>query len=392
MSAHTLKQSSAQSGVSIREMLISSAAALIALLITVTIARLLLTPSAQPFLVASMGATAVLLYAAHASPMAQPWAVFGGHIVSALIGATCARYIPDTAWAAAAAGSGAILAMYLLRCMHPPGGATALMPVAAASVGSLGYSYVLAPVGIDVVLMLILALLINHYVLRRGYPAARAHVTSGASNDGAPEPPVIQPPFDEGDLAQALHRMDTFIDVTHDDLMRIYRLARMEVYARRAGDRRCSEFMQPVPAPLECSTPLAEAFARLKASDLNALPVVDGSGVAVGTMGMEELHRHARAMPSKNPATRLEELLRPSPDRHGIKPENVGQVMNDKPLMFAPGHPVKDLLFELAERERRIVLAVDTDHKLLGVIEPTALMGQLHRLAVAPAEQAASAA
>ena len=72
-----------QPGVSNREMLFSVAAAFTGLLITVLIGRLLLTPSAQPFLVASMGATAVLLYAAPHSPMPQHSAVLGGHLVSA---------------------------------------------------------------------------------------------------------------------------------------------------------------------------------------------------------------------------------------------------------------------------------------------------------------------
>ena len=95
---------------------------------------------ANPWFIAPMGASAVLLFAAPASPLAQPWSIMAGNLVSALIGVTCAHAIPDPGLAAAAAGSLAIAAMFTLRCLHPPSGAVALTAVLGGpAVASLGY-------------------------------------------------------------------------------------------------------------------------------------------------------------------------------------------------------------------------------------------------------------
>ena len=82
-----------------------------------------------PWLVAPMGASAVLIFAAPASPLAQPWAVLGGNTVSALVGTACVLLIPDPAVAGAVAVALAIGLMFQLRCLHPPGGASALLMV-----------------------------------------------------------------------------------------------------------------------------------------------------------------------------------------------------------------------------------------------------------------------
>ena len=84
------------------------------------------------YIIPSMGASAVLLFAAPNVPFSQPWNVFGGHLISAVIGVACYQFIPDIHIAAAASVGIAIGAMYYARCIHPPGGATAL----AAVIGS----------------------------------------------------------------------------------------------------------------------------------------------------------------------------------------------------------------------------------------------------------------
>ncbi|UUZ55438.1 HPP family protein [Massilia sp. H-1] len=56
------------------------------------------------WLIAPMGASAVLLFCLPASPLAQPWAVIGGNLVSALVGVACARLLPDPLLAALAGG------------------------------------------------------------------------------------------------------------------------------------------------------------------------------------------------------------------------------------------------------------------------------------------------
>ncbi|EIJ33397.1 HPP family protein [Thiothrix nivea] len=124
-------------------------------------------------LVASMGASAVLLFAVPHGPLSQPWPVLGGHGISALIGITCANLIHDPILAAGLAVALAIGAMHYLNCIHPPGGATALSAVIGGeAVHQLGYQYLLTPVMLNAVTILLIAVLFNYPFHWRRYPAA----------------------------------------------------------------------------------------------------------------------------------------------------------------------------------------------------------------------------
>jgi CBS domain-containing membrane protein len=123
--------------------------------------------SAAPLLVASMGASAVLMFCLPDSPLTTPWAFVGGHFVSVVAGITCAMLVPSTALAAALAVSLSILLMQLLDCVHPPGGAAALTCVVGGpQVTGLGYKFLLLPVGLNVALMLALVWGINRLTRR----------------------------------------------------------------------------------------------------------------------------------------------------------------------------------------------------------------------------------
>src|SRR5450830_1606221 len=85
--------------------------------------------AATVWLIAPMGASAVLLFAVPASPLAQPWSIIGGNLVSALVGVSYAKLVAEPALAAALAIALAIACMFALRCIHPPSGAVALTAV-----------------------------------------------------------------------------------------------------------------------------------------------------------------------------------------------------------------------------------------------------------------------
>lgn len=153
------------------EYLVSACGAFVCLLIVTLISQLVLEQYSALVLSASMGASAVLLFVAPHSAMSQPWPLVGGHIVSALIGVACARHIEMLAIATPLAAALSIFAMAVLRCVHPPGGAAALIAVVGGNdVHALGYQFVLTPVLVNVVIMLIATWLINNYLLRRTYP------------------------------------------------------------------------------------------------------------------------------------------------------------------------------------------------------------------------------
>ena len=123
-------------------------------------------------LIGSFGASAVLLYGAVKSPLAQPRNLMGGHILSAIIGVTSYQLFSSHIWfASAAAVATAIAIMHMTKTLHPPGGATALIAVIGGDkIHNLGYMYALVPVGLGAAIMLIIALLVNNISKSRKYP------------------------------------------------------------------------------------------------------------------------------------------------------------------------------------------------------------------------------
>ncbi|MFY7731050.1 MAG: HPP family protein [Flavobacterium sp.] len=128
------------------------------------------------FLIGSFGASCVLVYGVIESPLAQPRNLIGGHLVSAVIGVSVQKLLPDVLWVAAPlAVSLSIIAMQITKTLHPPGGATALIAATASpQIRSLGYMYVLSPVLSGCLILLVVALIFNNLTPMRKYPSAAA--------------------------------------------------------------------------------------------------------------------------------------------------------------------------------------------------------------------------
>lgn len=212
--------------VSSREQWISATGGLLGILAVLWVSHQLMPGHAAYFIVASMGASAVLLFAAPHGALSQPWALVGGHLVSAAVGVTVAKLVGDPTLAAALAVGLSIGLMYGLRCLHPPGGATALFAVLGGdTIHALGYGYLITPVMLNVFTLLIVAVVFNYPFAWRRYPQAwqreSAEVVCAVEPEAHPEKCMIP----HSALVYALSQLDTFVDVSEDDLQRIYALA-----------------------------------------------------------------------------------------------------------------------------------------------------------------------
>lgn len=177
-------------------------------------------------IVASMAASATLLYATPHSPLAQPWNLVGGHLVSALAGLACSALIQEPSLAAGAAVGSAIMLMEFLSCLHPPSAATALMMVLGNSqLHEMNWQWALAIVAINVGLSLALALVINNALPFRRYPMH-------ALPKQAPPKPAPFITLEPSDIASALQQMNSEIDVSEEDLAEIYKLALQQAQTR----------------------------------------------------------------------------------------------------------------------------------------------------------------
>ncbi len=206
------------------KMLSASGAFLGILLVYGLSAHVLSEPASRTLVVASMGASAVLLFAVPHGGLSQPWPVLGGNVLSALLGVACARLIPAPLLAGATAVGLAVGVMYYLRCLHPPGGATALTAaIGGPDVQTLGFHYALMPVLGNVLCTLLLAFLFNYAFAWRRYPAAlgKRHAPTAL-----PAPALRDVELTQEDFAAAMHKLDSYIDITVDGLTELLELAR----------------------------------------------------------------------------------------------------------------------------------------------------------------------
>jgi CBS domain-containing membrane protein len=229
---------------SLLEKLISGIGGFVGIYLILLINQRIVGHTDAPLIVASMGASAVLLFAAPHGKFSQPWNLIGGHGIAAAIGVACAQLIPDQFAAAALAVGISISVMYALRCIHPPGGASALMAVIGGNpIHALGYTYVLAPVLLNALVILAAAVSVNALFAWRRYPAGLPHWASGRTPHAAPAPETVRTQhLEHGDLEFALRKIGSYIDVTEDDLETIFELAqaharleRLPVEALRLG-------------------------------------------------------------------------------------------------------------------------------------------------------------
>ena len=178
----------------------------------------LLAPTSSPWLLTSMGATAVLVFALPHGPLSQPWAVLAGHLLSAAVALAILQFAGSGIVQSAVAVGLSIAAMHLTRCIHPPGGATALYIVQSASAGTMPqWSWLLWPVLGNVAVILLAAVALNYPFPWRRYPAALAfHL---ATQEPTPAQHV---PFSAQELAQAMDDLDLLIDISDEQLQLLY--------------------------------------------------------------------------------------------------------------------------------------------------------------------------
>jgi len=131
------------------------------------------TGSDVVYLIGSFGASSVLIYGIIQSPFSQPRNLIGGHLISAFIGVTVNKLVPDIVWITAPlAVSLSIIFMQITKTLHPPGGATALIAVTgSAQIKGLGYMYVISPVLVGVLILFVIALIFNNITSSRSYPS-----------------------------------------------------------------------------------------------------------------------------------------------------------------------------------------------------------------------------
>ena len=317
-----------------------------------------------PWLVAPLGASAVLVFAVPASPLAQPWSVVGGNTVSALVGIACAHWVADPALAGALAVAVAIALMFLLRCLHPPGGAMALL---TAMAGPASFGFAAFPALADSLLLVVAGVAYNR-ATGRSYPHV-AH-PPGALREAGPRR------FTDADLDAVLERYDEVLDISRDDLAALLHAAEGRAYQRRFGEIRCADIMTRDVATALTSTSLADAWWLMRQRKVKALPVVDASQQLLGIVTMADFLDRADLEAYERWPDRLRDAFRVA---FTSKPTMVGQIMSRQVRVASADRPVAELVPLFADAGHHHIPVVGAGAKLLGIVTQRDVVSALAR-------------
>lgn len=217
-----------QTSSSMQEKLYSAFGGFLGILAVAIISHHSADPQSAWLMTASMGASAVLLFAAPHGPMSQPWPVFGGHMVSALTAIILSLYLlpwTDPLLILAITVSVSIFAMYLLGCLHPPGGATALTVVLTAETAphTIGFEFLIFPLLLNLAVILISAVFFHSFSNKK-YPVYFAKKSYSKTQDSHP---FMANGLSHEEFLAALAEIDSFVDINEQELRRILELTQI---------------------------------------------------------------------------------------------------------------------------------------------------------------------
>jgi CBS domain-containing membrane protein len=323
----------------------------------------------SPWLIAPLGASAVLVFAVPASPMAQPWTVIGGNTISALVGIACAKWIHPTELACAVAVGGAIALMFVTRSLHPPGGATALF----TSVGAVThFDFALFPVLLNSIMLVAVGLAYNNATRRRyphhAPPAAVPHAATAAEDK-----------LVSADLDAVLARYNQVLDISREDLQAIIEQTHARTYERKLSEIRCRDIMTRDVITCEFGTPLSDAWKLMRDRRVKALPVIDRTNRIVGIITQADFMRHADLDSHEGLGTRLRDFLRATGLTHSDKPEAVGQIMTRRVRVASHDRRLVDLIPLFGGEGHHHIPIIGDQGKLVGIITQTDLIAAINR-------------
>lgn len=363
---------------SVGEKIRSVLASFVAILLVGYVSSIFVSGIGLPILVASMGASAILLFSIYTSPLSQPWSLIGGNLFPALIGVTCGKFVPDLIVAAALSVALSLFVMQMLRCLHPPGGALALLPLlGGAGVHELGYRFVLEPVGLNVLILLCLGLVINNLLPGRRYPARSATAQQNIHKQDDPGS-LDRLGINQADLHNALSQMNTYLDVSEDDLSRLYKMAGMQAYRRKMGEINCGDIMSRDLVTAEYGTELEEAWAQLRHHKIKAIPVVDKARRVIGIITLVDFLKRANLKTYDTFQDRLVKFIKRTPGVTSDKPEVVGQIMAHPVYSAKDTMHIVELVPLLSQRGLHHIPIVDAERRLIGMVTQSDLIAALY--------------
>ena len=307
--------------------------------------------------IAPMGASSVLLFAVPASPLAQPWNIVVGNSIAAIMGVSCALYIPNLTEAFSVAVALSIFLMMTTDSLHPPSGAVAITAVLGGdAVRELGYHFIFYPVLLNSVLLMVIAIVFNRMI---GKPYPQTPQLNQRTQDPTPtQKATIQPQ----DIQDVLDAQTQLLDISEYDLQKIILEAQHKASKRQTQALTCADIMSKDVVSLQQDEDIHSALEKFKHMNLMSLPVIDTEQHLVGTLALYEVvewFKHATDLPYSW--------------KHQVK-----HIMLRQVVTVQPQQSIQDLVPYFVERSFNYIPVVD-QQRLVGIISRADMIAVLNQ-------------
>ncbi|KPM65481.1 HPP family protein [Pseudomonas monteilii] len=353
-----------------KEWLRAAIGALLGLFLAGWLTSIAYGPGIALHLLGPLAASAVLVFAVHSGPLAQPWPVLGSYALAGAVGLAMREGFGPELWVAAAALGISLLVMCLLRCLHPPGGGVAVSAVLADSGLTAMGDHLLEPVLLNALILVTVAIVYNRLTGVRYPKGAVPRKDLHHTHDPLPGERVG---IRSEDLDQALEELGEFVDVTRDELERIILATEQHALQRSLGGITAASVMSRDVQFATPDTTLEQAWKMLASHHLKTLPVLQ-HGKLVGIVSLSDLVGPAMQRGRFN----WRGLF-------GRKAVRMEQVMSRRVVSVSSQHPLERLLPLLCEQGLHCLPVLDAD-QLVGVITQTDLIAGLKRQLLSKAE------
>ena len=314
--------------------------------------------NASPWIVASMGATAFLLFVLPSSPMAQPWAVIGGSCVSALIGVACTQFVHELPLLIPLSVGLAILAMFTLRCLHAPAAALALLiPLG----GMVDFHFVLFPVLGNAVLLVLCAVIYNS-LTGRSYPQHPKAVL-----DSSPLQKRNRK-IEDQEINAVLESYNQVLDISKDDLANLISQVEHGAYQKKLQGMLCKNIMTTEVLYVGMDSPLDQAWNLLRNRHVKALPVIDGARRVLGIITLEDFIKSAAVDFHQSFGQRIRGFMRAAVPGLNSLPNAVGQVMSKPVRVISEDRNMLDLAEIFCGDGHHHIPVINDSKQLVGMI------------------------
>lgn len=352
-----------------RERLRALIGAGLAILITSQLSQWMIGDDLHTYwMVGSLGATSLLVFLLPGSPLAQPYAAVLGNTAGACIGVLCAHAglppVPSTALAV----SGAMAAMFILRCVHPPGVAVALF---ASLTHITDISFALVPIFTDTLLLVILAAIYNN-LTGKAYP----HMEP--KKPASPAKPASSR-FTDEDLDRALARYNQALNISRSELAQVLEYTENATYERILGATLCRDIMSRDPIAVSPDTPQPQAWEIIRSNKLKALPIVDDRHHLLGIATASDFADSslASATPAAGPRGLRALLGRRKPKTPDAP--TVADIMTSPVTHASEDAPISSLIPLFAQQRLRHIPVLDASGQLTGIVTQSDLLQALYQ-------------